>query len=54
MRRSSIWFVIAVLWLVITAISTVRHVWPLAALQGVIALAFFLVGFVMRRRETIR
>jgi hypothetical protein len=54
MRRSSVWFLIAVLWFVITAISTVRRVWPLAALQGLIALVFLLVGVLTRRRETIR
>ncbi|HZU09139.1 MAG TPA: hypothetical protein VFA02_04495 [Pseudacidobacterium sp.] len=54
MRRSSVWFLIAGLWFVITAISTVRRIWPLAALQGVVALVFLLVGVLTRHKETIR
>jgi hypothetical protein len=54
MRRSSVWFLIAALWFVITVVSTVRRVWPLAALQGAIALVFFLTGMFVRRRENLR
>jgi hypothetical protein len=54
MRRSSVWFLIAALWFVITVVSTVRRVWPLAALQGAIALVFFLTGTFVRRRENLR
>jgi hypothetical protein len=54
MRRSSIWFLIAVLWFVITSISLVRHIWQLAWLQGLVATIFLVVGLVTLRKETIR
>jgi len=51
MRRSTIWFVIAFLWLAATAIQVaaagLRHALPAAA----VTVLFLIAGFVHRRRE---
>jgi predicted Na+-dependent transporter len=54
MRHSSIWLLIAVLWLAITVITALRQGWQRAWLQAVVSLIFFGVGFYFRRKEHLR
>ena len=54
MRRSSIWFIIAVFWLVDTVIRMVRGHAHQAWLPALVALAFVMVGIAYRRRENRR
>jgi hypothetical protein len=54
MRRSAIWFLIAVLWLVIAILAGLRQGWQRAWLQLLIALVFFAVAIYFRRKEGIR
>jgi hypothetical protein len=51
MRRSSVWFIIALLWLVDTVLRVVRGNVREAWLPGVFTLIFVAVGFIHRRRE---
>jgi hypothetical protein len=53
MHRSSIWFIIAILWFVDTVIRMVGHA-PQALLPALVALAFVMVGIAHRRRENRR
>jgi hypothetical protein len=54
MHRSSIWFIIAILWFVDTVIRIVRGHAPQALLPALVALAFVMVGIAHRRRENRR
>jgi hypothetical protein len=54
MRRSAVWFLIAVLWLVIAVIAALHQGWQRAWLQAVVALMFFAVAVYFRRKERIR
>ncbi|HTZ89502.1 MAG TPA: hypothetical protein VMA71_04125 [Alloacidobacterium sp.] len=54
MRRSNVWFLIAVLWLVSAAITALHQGWQRAWLQAVIALLFLGVAVYSRRKERIR
>ena len=54
MRRSSVWFLIAALWLVITIVAALHQGWQRAWLQALIAILFFAVGLLYRRKEGIR
>jgi hypothetical protein len=54
MRRSTVWFLLAVLWLVIAVIAALHQGWRRAWLQAVVALLFFGVALYFRRREVIR
>jgi len=54
MRRSAVWFLIAVLWLVIAILGLLRQGWQGAWLQAIIALLFFVVAMYFRRKEGIR
>lgn len=54
MRRSGIWFLIAMLWLVIAVLTALRHGWQVAWLQGVVAVIFFGVAIYSRRKEKAR
>jgi hypothetical protein len=54
MRRSAVWFLIAVLWLVIAIVAELHQGWRGAWLQAVVALLFFGVALYFRRREGIR
>jgi hypothetical protein len=54
MRRSAVWFLIAVLWLVIALITALHQGWQRAWLQAVVALAFFGAGAYLRRKEGVR
>jgi hypothetical protein len=51
MRRSSIWFLIAALWLIDVLISVARGHAREAWLPGIITLAFFITGLIHRSRE---
>lgn len=52
MRRSSVWFIIAFLWLIDTILGIVRGHAHQAWLPALITLIFILVGVVHRSRET--
>jgi len=52
MRRSSVWFIIATLWLVDTVLGIVRGNALRAWLPALITLIFSVVGLMHRRRET--
>jgi hypothetical protein len=52
MRRSSIWFLIAALWLIDTVLTATRATPRNALLPGGIALAFAAVGILQRSRES--
>jgi hypothetical protein len=52
MRRSSVWFIVAALWLVSTVIRVVRGHAHQAWLPALVTLAFVVVGVVHRSRET--
>ena len=52
MRRSSVWFIIAILWFFDTAIRIVRGHAHQALLPALVALAFVIVGIVHRSQET--
>ncbi|HYK35387.1 hypothetical protein [Alloacidobacterium sp.] len=54
MRRSAIWFLIAVLWFVVTIITALHQGWRLAWFQALIALVFLAVAISFRRKEKIR
>ena len=54
MRRSAVWFLIAVLWLVIAVIAALHQGWQRAWLQTVVAIMFFIVAVYFRRKERIR
>ena len=54
MRRSSIWFIIAILWLIDTVIRLVRGHAHQAWLPALVTLAFVVVGFGHRHRENRR
>ncbi|HEX3473059.1 MAG TPA: hypothetical protein VHT28_17910 [Silvibacterium sp.] len=51
MRRSSIWFIIAILWLVDTVIRMVRGHVHQALLPALVTLVFLIVGIAHRSRE---
>lgn len=51
MRRSSIWFLIAFLWLIDTVLTVIRHGARQAVLAALVTVAFLLVGVFMRVRE---
>ncbi len=54
MRRSTVWFMIALLWLVIAVVAALHLGWQRAWLQAVIALLFLGVAAYFRRQEGIR
>jgi len=54
MRRSAVWLLIAVLWLIIAIVTTLRQGWQRAWLQAIIALVFFGVAMYFRRKEAIK
>ena len=54
MRRSAVWFLLAVLWLVIAVLALLRQGWQGAWLQAIIALLFLVVAMYFRRKEGIR
>jgi phosphoglycerol transferase MdoB-like AlkP superfamily enzyme len=54
MRRSAVWFLIAVLWLVIAIVAALRQGWQRAWLQALIAILFFALALYSRRKEGIR
>ncbi len=54
MRRSSIWFLIAVLWLVVTIVTALHQGWQRAWLQAVIAVLFLAIAVYFRRKESVR
>jgi len=51
MRRSSVWFIIAVLWLLDTVLGIVRGNAHQAWLPALITLIFIAVGLIHRSRE---
>lgn len=51
MRRSSIWFLIAALWLIDAIITVARGHARQSWLPAVITLAFFVAGLIHRSRE---
>ncbi len=51
MRRSTVWFVIAALWFLLTAMHVFQHHAGLAALTAGVALVFVSIGILLRRRE---
>lgn len=54
MRRSTIWWFIGGLWLVIAIAAALRHGWQAAWLQAVVAMVFFGVAFYTHRKENVR
>jgi len=54
MRRSAVWFLIAVLWLVIAIVAALRQGWQRAWLQALIAILFLALALYSRRKEGIR
>lgn len=54
MRRSSIWWMIGGLWLVIAIVVALHQGWRQAWLQATIALVFFAVALRMRSKENLR
>jgi hypothetical protein len=54
MRRSAIWLLLAVLWLIIAVVTTLRQGWQRAWLQAIISLLFFGLAIYFRRKEVIR
>lgn len=54
MRRSTIWWMIGGLWLVIAIVVALHQGWRQAWLQAVIALAFFAVALKMHSKENPR
>ncbi|MGA7312488.1 MAG: hypothetical protein WBX22_00825 [Silvibacterium sp.] len=54
MRRSSVWYILAILWFVDTVIRTVRGYIHQALLPALVTLAFVMVGIAHRRRENRR
>jgi hypothetical protein len=54
MRRSAIWLLLAVLWLIIAVVTTLRQGWQRAWLQAIISLLFFGLAIYFRRKEAIR
>jgi phosphoglycerol transferase MdoB-like AlkP superfamily enzyme len=54
MRRSTVWLLIAVLWMGIATLTAVRQGWQRAWLQSLISLLFFGVAFYFRRKEAVR
>jgi phosphoglycerol transferase MdoB-like AlkP superfamily enzyme len=54
MRPSAVWFLIAVLWLVIAIVAALHSGWQRAWLQAVVALLFFAVAVYFRRKERIK
>jgi len=54
MRRSAIWLLLAVLWLIIAVVTTLRQGWQRAWLQAIISLLFFGLALYFRRKEAIR
>jgi hypothetical protein len=51
MRRSAIWFVLAVAWAVDCLLSFFHHNWVQAGLTAVFACCFLAVGLLFRKRE---
>jgi hypothetical protein len=51
MRRSSIWFLIALLWLIDAVLTAVRHGVRQAVLAALVTVIFTAVGVFMRLRE---
>jgi len=51
MRRSMIWFVLAILWGAIALAGMVRHRPGNAALEGAVAVLFIVIGAAVRRRD---
>jgi hypothetical protein len=51
MRRSAIWFVLAVAWAVDCVLSLFRHNWLQASLTAFFACCFLAVGLFFRKRE---
>jgi hypothetical protein len=54
MRRSTVWLLIAALWLVIAIVTTLRQGWQGAWLQATISLLFFGVAMYFRRKDAIK
>ncbi|HSY72512.1 MAG TPA: hypothetical protein VK798_09730 [Alloacidobacterium sp.] len=54
MRRSAIWLLLAVLWLIIAVVTTLRQGWQRAWLQAIISLLFFGLAIYFRRKEVVR
>jgi hypothetical protein len=54
MRRSAIWLLLAVLWLIIAVVTTLRQGWQRAWLQAIISLLFFGLAIYFHRKEVIR
>jgi hypothetical protein len=54
MRRSAVWFLIAVLWLVIAAVTALHRGWRQAWLQAVIAILFLAVAVYSHSKERIK
>jgi hypothetical protein len=51
MRRSHIWFLIAVFWLADAVLAALRKHWSAAAPAAVVALIFFIVAVLYWRRD---
>ncbi len=51
MRRSSIWFVLAVAWAIDCVLAFFRHNWVQAGLTAFFACCFLAVGLFYRKRE---
>jgi hypothetical protein len=51
MRRSTIWFVLAVVWAVDCLLSLFRHNWVQASLTAFFACCFLAVALFFRKRE---
>jgi hypothetical protein len=51
MRRHHIWYVLAIVWWVLAALSLLRHRLGPAALEAAFATCFFLLGLVIRKRD---
>jgi hypothetical protein len=54
MRRSAVWLLIAVLWLVIAIATTLRQGWQRAWLQAIVSLVFFGVAIYFHRKDAIK
>ncbi|MBW4045932.1 hypothetical protein [Acidipila rosea] len=53
MRRSTIWFLLAVLWIAAVPVALVHHHKDTATIDAVVALIFFFIGVRLRGREML-
>jgi hypothetical protein len=53
MRRSHIWLLIAFFWMVDAILATVKKHWSAAGMAAAVALIFFAVAMLYRRRDAL-